>query len=101
MPNRDDFATVFARLKMIFEPYAAKMDVAHDTKSYYLLNTRHTMKNKQPLCFGGVRLGKAYVSFYLMSVYGCPNTGVPLIFLGLTSTDFFISMFRLEVACEL
>jgi hypothetical protein len=72
MPNKDDFATVFARLKMIFEPYAAKMDVAHDTKSYYLLNTRHIMKNKQPLCFGGVRLGKAYVSFYLMSVYACP-----------------------------
>jgi hypothetical protein len=43
--------------------------VAQDTKSYYLLNTRHIMKNKQPLCFGGVRLGKAYVSFYLMSVY--------------------------------
>jgi hypothetical protein len=31
------------------------------------------MKNKQPLCFGGVRLGKAYVSFYLMSVYASPD----------------------------
>src|SRR5947209_686538 len=101
MPDKNDFDKVFARLKSIFQPYAKKLDVAQDNQTYYLLNTRHMMKNKQPLCFGGVRLGKAYVSFYLMSVYGCPNTGVPLIFLGLTSTDFFISMFRLEVACEL
>jgi hypothetical protein len=49
------------------------MDVAQDSKTYYLLNTRHVMKNKQPLCFGGVRLGKAYVSFYLMSVYASPD----------------------------
>jgi hypothetical protein len=73
MANKDDFATVFAKLKAIFKPYAKKMDVAQDTKGYYLLNTRHIMKNKQPLCFGGVRLGKAYVSFYLMSVYACPD----------------------------
>jgi hypothetical protein len=31
------------------------------------------MKNKQPLCFGGVRLGKNYVSFYLMTVYASPD----------------------------
>jgi hypothetical protein len=31
------------------------------------------MKNRQPLCFGGVRLGKNYVSFYLMSVYTSPD----------------------------
>ena len=49
------------------------MEVAQDSNGYYLLNTRHIMKNKQPLCFGGVRLGKAYVSFYLMSVYACPD----------------------------
>ena len=73
MANKDDFATVFAKLKAIFKPYAKRMEVAQDTKSYYLLNTRHIMKNKQPLCFGGVRLGKAYVSFYLMSVYVCPD----------------------------
>ena len=73
MANKDDFAAVFAKLKAIFKPYAKRMEVAQDTKSYYLLNTRHIMKNKQPLYFGGVRLGKAYVSFYLMSVYVCPD----------------------------
>ncbi len=73
MPDKTDFKTVFEELKSIFKPYAKKMDVAHDTDTYYLLNTRHIMKNKQPLCFGGVRLGKSYVSFYLMTVYASPD----------------------------
>jgi len=73
MSNNNNFELVFARLKTILQPYAKKLDVSHDSQAYYLLNTRHIMKNKQPLCFGGVRLGKAYVSFYLMSVYACPD----------------------------
>lgn len=73
MPEKNNFDEIFARLKKILQPYVKKMDVASDSETYYLLNTRHIMKNKQPLCFGGVRLGKAYVSFYLMSVYACPD----------------------------
>ncbi len=73
MPDQNNYNEVFARLKSIFQPYAKKMDVAHESQTYYLLNTRHIMKNRQPLCFGGVRLGKAYVSVYLMSVYACPD----------------------------
>lgn len=73
MPDKDAFNQVFKELKSILKPYAKRMDVAHDTDQSYLLNTRYLMKNKQPLCFGGVRLGKNYVSFYLMSVYACPD----------------------------
>jgi hypothetical protein len=73
MPDNKDFDKIFARLKAIFQPYAKKMDIAQDSEVCYLLNTRHIMKNKQPLCFGGVRRGKAYVSFYLMSVYANPD----------------------------
>ena len=73
MPAKPDFEEIFRKLKAVFKPHEKKMVVAHDTKSLYLLNTRHIMKNKQPLCFGGVRLGKAYVSFYLMSVYVSPE----------------------------
>ena len=72
MPDKD-FSEVFAKLKAIFKPYTKRMDVSRDNQTYYLLNTRHIMKNKQPLCFGGVRLGKNYVSFYLMSVYASPE----------------------------
>ena len=73
MPGKADFTEVFEELKSIFKPYAKKMDVSQDTDECYMLNTRYIMKNKQPLCFGGVRLGKNYVSFYLMSVYASPD----------------------------
>jgi hypothetical protein len=73
MGTKNDLTTVFAKLRAIIAPYAKHMDVAADTETYYLLNTRHVMKNKQPLCFGGVRLGKNYVSYYLMSVYAAPG----------------------------
>jgi len=69
MPDKNNFEEVFRTLKAILKPYEKKMVVLQDTNSAYMLNTRHMMKNKQPLYFGGVRLGKAYVSFYLMSVY--------------------------------
>jgi hypothetical protein len=73
MPDKTDFNRVFAELKSIFKPYAKKMDVSQDDERCYTLNTRFIMKNKQPLCFGGVRQGKNYVSFYLMSVYASPD----------------------------
>lgn len=73
MPEKTNFAEVFLKLRGIFKPSEKKMIIAHDTSSVYLLNTRHILKNKQPLCFGGVRLGKNYVSFYLMSVYASPD----------------------------
>jgi hypothetical protein len=73
MTARTNFTKVFEELKSIFKPYAKKMDVSRDTDQCYMLNTRWIMKNKQPLCFGGVRLGKNYVSVYLMSVYASPD----------------------------
>jgi hypothetical protein len=73
MTNENEFDLVFKKLKAIFAPYAKKMDAACDTPDYYVLNTRHIMKNKQPLCFGGVRKGKAYVSFHLFAVYACTD----------------------------
>lgn len=72
MPDKDDFAEVFRKLKAIFKPYEKKMVVAQDTDSAYMLYTRHIMPNKQPLYFGGVLKGKAYVSFHLFSVYVSP-----------------------------
>src|SRR5438045_3077937 len=73
MPAKTDFTEVFEQLKSIFKPFAKKMDVSKDSDQCYMLDTRFIMKNKQPLCFGGVRKGKNYVSFYLMSVYASPD----------------------------
>ena len=73
MPTPADFTKVFEELKSIFKPYTRKMDVLADTDTSYWLNTRWLMRNKQPLTFGGVRRGKNYVSFHLMSVYASPD----------------------------
>ena len=73
MPDTNNFASVFAKLKAILKPYAKKMVVVRDTPECYYLDTRFIMKNKQPLCFGSARVGKNYVSFYLMSIYACPE----------------------------
>jgi hypothetical protein len=73
MADKNDFDIIFRKLKAIFNPHTKNLDVGHDTPNYYLLNTRYIMKNKQPLGFGGVRKGKAYVSFHLMFVYACPD----------------------------
>jgi hypothetical protein len=68
MPDTKNFDAIFARLKVIFQPYAKQMDVAQDSPAYYLLNTRHIMKNKQPLCFGGVRAPGESVCQFLSHV---------------------------------
>ena len=74
MRKKNDFGETFLRLKAILKPYARRLIVVHDTGREYYLDTRHVMKNKRRLFFGAVRVGKAYVSFHLMPVYGFPDT---------------------------
>ena len=69
MPEKNDFEQTFLKLKQIFKPYERKLIVVNDTDSNYSLDTRHVMKNKHRIFFGGVRVGKSYVSFHFMPVY--------------------------------
>lgn len=71
MPQQD-FDSVFAGLKAILEPYASVMKVTADGPGGYSLDTKTIWKNGKPVFFGGVRVGKAYVSFHLMPVYANP-----------------------------
>jgi hypothetical protein len=73
MATDNIFDEVFTELRKILLPYAKRMEVAQDTETVYMLNTHHVMPNKQPLYFGGVRRGRAYVSFHLMPVYASPE----------------------------
>jgi len=73
MAVNSDFPATFEKLKAILEPYAANLILVHDTDQNYYLDTPFVMKNKQRIFFGGVRRGKAYVSFHLMPVYACPD----------------------------
>ncbi|MGA2270153.1 MAG: hypothetical protein ABSH44_16910 [Bryobacteraceae bacterium] len=72
-----DFAAVFAALKPVLARHAKRLRVKTDTPTEYTLLTKtespfHQHKG-QPLYFGSVRLGKAYVSFHLMPLYMCPT----------------------------
>jgi hypothetical protein len=68
-----DFPAVFARLKAILTPYAPRMVVVKDDETWYYLDTKVVGKNKRPIMFAAVRVGKGYVSFYLMCVYCKPE----------------------------
>lgn len=69
MSAKPDLATVFSALRSIIADFEPRLDVVHDSPNHYYLNTRTLGPNKQPIGFGGVKTGKAYVSYYLMPVY--------------------------------
>src|SRR5262245_40179064 len=73
MAAKPDLQPVFDRLQKILAPYEPKMDIASDTGTMYMLNTRFLLKKDYPLMFAGVRLGKNYVSYHLFSVYAAPD----------------------------
>jgi hypothetical protein len=70
------FASVFAALKPVLAEYANRLAVKADTSVEYTLVTKSAspfpQHKGQPLYFGSVRLGKAYVSFHLVPLYMCP-----------------------------
>src|ERR1043165_6136482 len=78
MTSKNDLRPVFERLKKIFAPYEPQMDVATDTKNIYILNTRYLLKKNYPLAFGGVRLGKNYVSYHLFSIYATLDESIAM-----------------------
>jgi len=71
-----DFASAFAALKNILEGCSSRMAVTDDTPAVYSLTSRkpsrYPQHKGQPMWFGSVRLGKAYVSFHLMPLYMNP-----------------------------
>ncbi|HEX5015108.1 MAG TPA: hypothetical protein VFV72_13230 [Candidatus Limnocylindrales bacterium] len=67
------FDAVFGRLRSILEPYAPKMYVTADSEAFYSLDMAPEKEREPATWFGGVRRGKAYVSYYLMSIYADPG----------------------------
>ena len=71
MAKKTDLDTTFDKLKEILQPYESKLIVVADAKGHYSLDTPHVMKNKHRMYFGGIKIGKSYVSYHLMPVYAC------------------------------
>jgi hypothetical protein len=72
-----DFAHVFSTLKAVLAVHAKRLSVKSDSPSDYTLVTKSPSSfpqhKGQPMYFGSVRLGKAYVSFHLMPLYMNPT----------------------------
>ena len=68
-----DLVDVFTRLRAILEPYAVSLERVVDRDGELSLDTKHVQANGKPLWFGGVRIGKRYVSYHLMPVYVTPS----------------------------
>ena len=72
MPPKHDFQAVFAELRAVLKAYEPQLAVQHDTPEQYYLNRPSAADPKPIDFFGAVRLGKNYVSHYLMPVYTFP-----------------------------
>lgn len=73
MPTRNDFPVVFDELKAILRPYAPHLLVEADAPDHYSLDAPGSVEHPKGLFFGGVRVGKRYVSYHLMPVYLFPD----------------------------
>lgn len=75
MPSNRD--AIFAALRAILSRHAEQLRVKADTEIEYTVLTRAASPFPQhkgePLFFGSVRNGKAYVSFHLIPLYMCPE----------------------------
>jgi hypothetical protein len=71
-----DFEMAFAELKRVFAGHLSSLTVTKDSATEYSLACRvpspFPQHKGQPMWFGSVRLGKAYVSFHLMPLYMNP-----------------------------
>ena len=63
------FDGVFERLREILEPYGRRLHVTADGPDGYGVDMAAPPDRNPTTWFGGIRRGKAYVSFYLMPVY--------------------------------
>ena len=68
-----DRTAIVTELRSMLEPFAGKLHEVRDGLGGYCLETDYVEEHKKPLFFAGVREGKAYVSYYLMPVYVCPD----------------------------
>jgi len=71
-----DFTAIFDALKPVLARHVKRLAVKTDTPTDYTLVTKSAspfpQHKGQPMNFGSVLLGKAYVSFHLMPLYMCP-----------------------------
>jgi hypothetical protein len=73
MAGKEPFQKIFDALKPVFEEYAGRLAIQVDKPGEYYLETKTVMRKGKRFQFGGVKIGKAYVSFHLMPIYMNPK----------------------------
>ena len=68
----DDFERLFERFKAVLAPYAARMHVSADDPRMFGVDMAPEGERDPSTWFAGTRLGKRYVSYYLMPIYVRP-----------------------------
>ena len=68
-----DLEPVFHRLKSILEPYGERLSVTDERPMSFGVDAAPDGDRNPTTWFAGVRLGKRYVSYYLMPVYVDPS----------------------------
>ena len=66
------FEPIFQRLRGILEAYGRRMHVVADVDGSYAVDMAPESERNPTTWFAGIRVGKAYVSYYLMPVYTDP-----------------------------
>lgn len=65
----NQFDVVYARLSEMLHKHRDKLSVAIEKPGEFWMAVTGAMYRGKPLVFAGVRMGKNYVSYHLMSVY--------------------------------
>lgn len=71
--SQSNFPEVFLQLKAILQEFEPRLKVQTDTAEHYSLNAGYSEKFRKELFFGGVQIGKSYVSYHLFPVYMFPD----------------------------
>jgi hypothetical protein len=66
------FAETFGKLRDMIAEETAGMEVTSDHPKGFMVTTGFSPRWKKEIFFGGVRIGKSYVSYYLFPVYMVP-----------------------------
>ena len=71
--TREDFPEIRDRLRGILSAHVPPLVVSADGPGGYIVNVDRPDIPEPRRYFAGVRVGKSYVSFYLMPVYAFPD----------------------------
>jgi hypothetical protein len=73
MKDKEDFQSIFNRLKAILVSFEPNLVVTSNEVGNYSLNTPFIKKFGKQIFFGAVIINKNYVSYHLMPVYVFPE----------------------------